>query len=85
MDRRGPTQPLTMRAEEDSVSWLSPGVALAWFDIDHPSLEAAADGTGWQTLPASATPMRRRAFIAGRLASRAALSAAGADTTQVGR
>ena len=36
---------------------MPPGVALAWFDIDHPSLEAAADGTGWQTLPASATPM----------------------------
>ena len=36
---------------------MPPGVALAWFDIDHPSLEAATDGTGWQTLPASATPM----------------------------
>lgn len=85
MDRRGPTQPPARSADQDSLSWLPPGVALAWFDIDDPGLEAAADGTGWQTLPTSATPMRRRAFIAGRLAARAALSAAGADTTQVGR
>ena len=79
------TMDIPSHALTNSRDCLPAGVTLGWLQVDDSGLEVHASETGLQVIQDAMHPRRRREFIAGRLAARAALAQAGATELTVGR